>query len=220
MPNWVFNSIGSDEDTINDIKKNYLDESGNFDFNKFIPMPEALNVTAGSENHQDILFYLSERYALTPEQVKNKPEFQKVFEKFDNFNKKIFENDMREIRHTQLPNYDMGKQLVDNLLTYGSMNWYDWCCENWDTKWNACDTDANDPQNIHFNTAWNVPMPILRKLCEAYPDADIDIFCEEESGWYVEFNNNKGELIVVDQGNVEYNEEDDKSEYVSQNIGF
>ena len=49
---------------------------------------------------------------------------------------------------------------------YGENNWYDWSCEHWGTKWNACDTYMETEDILMFNTAWSVPLPILDKLAE------------------------------------------------------
>jgi hypothetical protein len=29
-----------------------------------------------------------------------------------------------------------------NIEKYGSPTWDEWCCEQWGTKWNACDAEA------------------------------------------------------------------------------
>src|SRR5688572_17984410 len=41
---------------------------------------------------------------------------------------------------------------------------YDWCCENWGTKWNAYDIVRRDYDGrvcITFQTAWAPPRPII-----------------------------------------------------------
>ena len=63
---------------------------------------------------------------------------------------------------------------------------YEWCCENWGTKWNACidegvDWDVDgDYAIIHFNTAWAPPEPIIAKLREKFPDANFNGFYRED----------------------------------------
>ena len=52
------------------------------------------------------------------------------------------------------------KMLVDN---YGHDNWYDWCVENWGTKWN-CDVSHSGDEAICFTTAWSPPCRIVDYL--------------------------------------------------------
>ena len=56
---------------------------------------------------------------------------------------------------------------------YGRNNWYDWCWDNWGTKWNSYgyteETDLKDGK-LTFLTAWSAPHPILQRLSEMYPD--------------------------------------------------
>lgn len=65
-------------------------------------------------------------------------------------------------------------------------DWYEFHCNHWGTKWNACDTSINESisslnklasQNvsetileIYFNTAWSPCIPIINKLINMYPD--------------------------------------------------
>jgi hypothetical protein len=73
-----------------------------------------------------------------------------------------------------------------NLEKYGYKNWYDWCVNNWGTKWNAGgDNDAmqvdydedQDNQGIalfQFDTAWAPPLGVLEKLMETHPELSIE----------------------------------------------
>ena len=64
----------------------------------------------------------------------------------------------KEIKDTTAPSNlspEDSKKLKD---LYGFDNWYDWCNENWDTKWNACEVDillasADSPTSFCPSTA-------------------------------------------------------------------
>jgi len=54
-----------------------------------------------------------------------------------------------------------------NLATYGYANWYDYCVDEWGTKWDARDAtyDLDDNQvTIYFDTAWSPPIGIYHAL--------------------------------------------------------
>lgn len=49
---------------------------------------------------------------------------------------------------------------------------YEWCCNNWGTKWNASDPECHDSEDelvYVFNTAWSPSLPVTRKLVEMFP---------------------------------------------------
>tara|TARA_R100000995_G_scaffold22128_1_gene9387 strand:- start:399 stop:845 length:447 start_codon:yes stop_codon:yes gene_type:complete len=67
-------------------------------------------------------------------------------------------------------------------------NWYDWQCENWDTKWNACDVTSEEETFLdgkwttityQFNTAWSPPLKVIDALKKKFPDLEI-------SGGYID----------------------------------
>lgn len=54
------------------------------------------------------------------------------------------------------------------LKKYGAINWYDFACENWGTKWGAYDVivlhEDDKRLALEFNTAWSPPEPIFDEL--------------------------------------------------------
>jgi hypothetical protein len=65
--------------------------------------------------------------------------------------------------------YEMDFQSIipmDEELLKGN-DWYNWRVQNWGTKWNGYDGRFNDDQSVFtFDTAWNPPIPIIKKLAE------------------------------------------------------
>ena len=56
---------------------------------------------------------------------------------------------------------------------YGTDNWFDWCCNNWGTKWDAQRIDFEADGNyitMHFDTAWGPPEEIHDALNEKFGD--------------------------------------------------
>lgn len=94
------------------------------------------------------------------------------------------------LRNASAPNRNE-QSAAFNTAKYGDKDWYDWCINNWGTKWNASDpaiTIDNDKQvGYTFQTAWAPPMPLHDKLAEMFPNTNIFINYDESgcdfSGW-------------------------------------
>ena len=87
------------------------------------------------------------------------------------------------------------KREKDPIEMNGEWN-YEWCCENWGTKWNSYSWDFHsdiwndeyeeDFIDLKFETAWGPPTGILKKIHEKFPDFsyirwfyrdEADMFC-------------------------------------------
>ena len=73
-----------------------------------------------------------------------------------------------------------------NQERYGYKNWYDWCVNNWGTKWNAggdnqdlqIDYDEDEADTaialFQFDTAWAPPLGVMQKLKDDHPELHIE----------------------------------------------
>lgn len=77
--------------------------------------------------------------------------------------------------------------------------WYEWRCANWGTKWNCYSVVVRNAEGIEidFDTAWGVPVPILRALAERFPTLRMEGSFREE---YCHFAGN----IHISKGEVEF----------------
>ena len=66
---------------------------------------------------------------------------------------------------------------------YGADNWYDWCNDNWTSKWDACDVylddDESDYLTYRFDTPWGPPENIYITLKLQHPNVHISWFYDE-----------------------------------------
>lgn len=216
MPNWVRNRLTIHGENAVKVMQSLLVESDidgeyDFDFNKIIPMPADLNIEAGSETYNAINLYLT---YINPLIDYYGDEKIPVAEYIDL---------CRNIQHSQVadkPNYAMsqaevanrkaqiqrcgddeksilalGKQAVDNYRKYGATDWYEWCCNNWGTKWNAHNTEIPDKNTstVYFDTAWSRVIKLIQKLSEMHPDCKFEYeYAEEQAGYFAgkyEFEN-------------------------------
>lgn len=224
MPNWVQTDIclHGEEKDIKKVLELVKSEESEFDFNKIIPMPKTLNLPAGGYDDQSIQYAISkktqaEQAGIKVALVNAKCDF------YGNYFKKIYGRTFTteelekcakefETRTTRSPfdstDYeglrlktleDLGNMYIHNILTYGCDTWYDWCCENWGTKWNACELRIDD-NFISFQTAWSVADPILEAfayICDEYNVTFEGEYADEDRG------SNAG-YISSDNGITEY----------------
>lgn len=212
MPNWVINKVkfsSRGKEIIDKITSTNNDEEY-VDFNKIIPMPKTLNITSGGNDRDAMQYALlkmdTSQLKQTIEKLKETStsfygnyfekiysckkytleELEKVAKEFeeklnsgkqDRFN----EVDYKELGVNNLE--DLGNVYINNILQYGADSWYDWCCENWGTKWNTSDTYIIDDNEIEFSTAWSCPVNIFKELSKQFSGVEIAVdFADEDIG--------------------------------------
>jgi len=80
--------------------------------------------------------------------------------------------------------FALGRHLKENIRLYGFPTWYEWCCENWGTKWNACEVELDrENKTLSFDTAWAAPEGIITALANKYPDLEWEwTYADEDTG--------------------------------------
>ena len=78
----------------------------------------------------------------------------------------------------------MTKKMAKEFLEkFGAKDWYNWCNNNWGTKWDPDITDFNqneeDTIEVTFDTAWGPAEGIYTYLLETYPKLSISWFYNE-----------------------------------------
>lgn len=139
MPNWTTNGIACHKDAL----KLFVNEEGQVDFNMLRPMPESLNIVSGSITREAIDAANGENVEVHPRKAD------------DGFGTPL-PFDIETLDDLKR----LGEIYLDNKKKYGATTWYDWCCDNWGTKWNACQTQIEtygDLAIVTFDTAWAQP---------------------------------------------------------------
>ena len=180
MPNHVTNVLRFDGDPgrVQSLLLELQNEEeglGSLDFNKIIPMPKALAIESGSRTDIGLKAYRDfvEIYTLGREVPRQ--ELLQIPE----------QNENAFLRHRpdiDRRTWDLGRQAFRNKLLFGVPTWYEWCVQNWGTKWNAYDCSPGDG-SIEFHTAWSAPHPVIQKLSELYPELGIThLWADEDIG--------------------------------------
>jgi hypothetical protein len=170
MPNWCQNKmfLSGPGEELDCLLATVRGVKSALDFDKIIPMPDALNIEHGtvSELALDIV----------NDDIRKRLNYHWAVERGITTAAEL-------CAHLGQP-YDevvaLGRQLLENKRLYGAYDWYDWKCENWGTKWNVA-WEGNvvfERKNLtlaimHFQTAWSPPLAIIRELGRMFPSIEI-----------------------------------------------
>lgn len=202
MPNWVRNHLTITGANASSVLKDLLVENTNsncgydFDFNKIKPMPEPLNIVSGSETNTGLNLYLTSINPAVIDFGDKKLEPKDFSEAVQAITKKksFIHYSLSKKEIEKLTKYSpmeklltLGEQAFKNFINYGAIDWYDWCCANWGTKWNACETyvSGDKPTDVYFDTAWSPITDLIRELSIMYPDCSFAYeYAEEQAGYF------------------------------------
>ena len=83
---------------------------------------------------------------------------------------------------------DEKEQAMLNKAKYGYTDWYEWKCEAWGTKWDACEShiDHNDIDYfaVSFESAWSPPVNWINNIMQDFPDLCFTLEYEESGMGY------------------------------------
>jgi hypothetical protein len=136
----------------------------------FYPVPEELKITSGSATENGIAVLLSSKYN-DHSQIDKMLDYKWVKDEG------ITDRDDLIIRlttgkHKDCTNLKEGQQAIDNIVKYGVKDWYDWCVQNWGTKWDLSVSDIDiSPSHLSIcsSTAWSPCLEGVVKISEDYP---------------------------------------------------
>ncbi|MDO4563694.1 MAG: hypothetical protein Q4C12_07655 [Clostridia bacterium] len=172
MPNHVTNrlKLSGADDRIKEMLKAIQNDKfgiGTVDFNKVIPMPESLNIEAGSQTDRGLKIYRDFVAVYTLGGTINMDKLSNIPAKSE----EIFLKQRTDIKPDE---WELGKAAWNNIQNHGAPTWYEWAIGNWGTKWNSYGYengyDYSNDGELCFQTAWGAPHTIIKKLSEMYPD--------------------------------------------------
>ena len=200
MPNYVKNRITLCGKGAAKFCEKLEGENGEFDFNKLIPMPSSLDVECGSNTIKGLFIYASKQKDILIEAQNY------IEEKCKNWSIEDFR--LTEEEEKQL--YDLGEQVYRNIVKYDYPTWYEWRNANWGTKWNAMNVSkevvSEDNVIIEFETAWDYPMPIFKKISRKFMGYVNCEYAEEQMYLFV------GSMDFFNGHLIGFNECEDNSE--------
>jgi hypothetical protein len=165
-----------------------------FDFNAFIPMPQALAETESGTTAAEGSILLSLSHGRAPPQSQhhhgpapklNYATVGRMREILDMKHQPVAE--LAKAWLEENPEYRIeGEKRLRALAETGFADWYDWSCRHWNTKWNAYGLHivSESPLEFTFDTAWDFPLPVFRKIAQEFPALSFRCDCYDEGGCF------------------------------------
>ena len=175
MPNYVKNIIimyGSEEDKAK-VREYIKGKDTAFDFNKLIPMPEALNIECSSVSSDSLTVY---RYLQNKSKLSEK---MKQLIKTMSKDGESTDDMIARLQKEKRLNLELGRKAAENFEKYGAPDFYYWRISNWGTKWNAMDA-STDNDRIVFETAWSAPLRLINVLSARFPQVEFEYKWSDE----------------------------------------
>lgn len=176
MPNHVENiiTLQGDKKKIREMLEAIKNDDlgiGTIDFNKITGMPKRLDIEAGNRTKRGLDFYKGFIEVYTLGGTMNMDKLCSIPMKSE----EIFLRQRKDIPRDE---WELGKAAWQNIRDFGTPTWYEWCNQNWGTKWNAYgydeSRDYSGGNNIWFQSAWVAPHPVIEKLAARYPEITFE----------------------------------------------
>ena len=91
----------------------------------------------------------------------------------------------------------MPKELEKTKSPSNTPNWYDWCVNNWGTKWDVdCYSSEieDDYMEFGFDSAWAPPVPWLEQVAMLFPKLHFSLKYDEPGAGFMGCARGKGDI--------------------------
>lgn len=154
---------------------------------------------------------------------------QKAFEAGEFFNEFVpVPKDLRDTAEGCFGDTEQQRELeikqAYNIKNYGHKTWYDFCVNNWGTKWDVGSPDEVTKKDdhtlvLHFDSAWAPPIQFFESL----EDYDFEVsayYFEPGMGFCGQFTTEDGDdYYEIEESNVEWVREN-IPEHIDQAMGI
>ena len=182
MPSWVKNRItlhGADQKEIDKVIDFLRSKDSEVDFNNIIPMPaELMNTEVGSKADTAWAYYQAK-------ELGNYVELDKMLTyEWVKAAQITTREELLDYLLKEHPNIEVyGKELYELEKIYGCHDWYEWSCEHWGVKWNACDA-RSEGNVLIFETPWRGVTNLMLMVSKKFPKVTMDYeFADEWFGY-------------------------------------
>ena len=195
MPNWVDNElyVRGPAKRLAQVRETLEAQDSLLDFNKVIPMPRGYN-------------YVVSPAPSTPNGEAPYNQWLKTIPSGVDVEAHLIEFLEAEKVDCDPPSLSQKARTYVSYLSaclralYGYPSWYEWCCENWGTKWGAnrvkC-VQTKSSLQYRFDTAWSQPIPVIKHLVTTHPDLKfVAKAWDGGAGWKRVVHGAKGETVV------------------------
>lgn len=187
------------------------DAASPLDFNRLIPMPASVRNTESSGSTNVGLMLLGREDLLRDSILTGTSQsdayltYPWVIEAGVTTKEELF-----EFLKKRTPDaIEKGQQAIAAYEETGFISWYEWCCANWGTKWNAYSQNLTRIDDTHaelvFNTAWSTPDPVFNKMAEMFPEIHVRGYAFDE-GWgfacEINLDNDFAQISEVNQAGM------------------
>ena len=177
MPNHLMSKIhfSGEQSRIDELLESIKGEETLFDFNRVIPMPESLNIEAGTHTENGLKAYRDFITAYTMDGTVEKDLLNIPKEKEEIF--------LKARPDINLDEWNLGRTAFQNEQKYGSKTWYEFHIQAWGSKWNSYNSEMAEDNTIEFNTAWTNVKPVVLALSQKFPNIEISYrWADEDIG--------------------------------------
>lgn len=168
VPNHLMSKLyfSGEQKRIDELLESIKGEETLFDFNKVLPMPESLNIEAGSRTENGLKAYNDFIAMYTMDGTEKKDLLNIPKEK-----EEVFLRMHPDIKRNV---WELGRTAFQNEQKYGVSSWYDWRVSHWGSKWNSYQSEITEDNTMEFNIAWSNVKPVILALSEKFPDVEMN----------------------------------------------
>ena len=146
----------------------------------------------------------------------NHPDYERISENYIGVLEKDFSEFKNHYPESFYPNesiYDYGNRIMDIKEKYGVSDCFQYTLKNYGVNSNAIRSEYDpESEQLKFETKWDIPYPVIAKIANDNPSANLEGYSEEETGWNREYVTKDGKLSVIAKGQITYKEQSDPTE--------
>lgn len=152
------------------------------DFQKVLPMPEGLEVSAhsGIETWAEICLGMVDFNRSSSNNIESLIANMSASTALETV---LGKRDRKSVKDFSDEEFNVFVQIMKNYRKHGYLSWYKWSIDNWGTKWNSYSCKKISDTIFQFDTAWSGVPELIKIISTKFPNVTISYkYSDEDTG--------------------------------------